>query len=173
MMRGLIDEAYKLSEEVTRDGLIKCAGCRAPFTVTMGTFSKTHISRYTSAIRDLRDVLFKQGNERTLTLAQSLGDNEEPGKQKGSYETAWFMAHRIRWAPGQEPTASTLANTHMRGALVDVRTPDRAKARARLENKAAVVSILQRNGDARSKHVTRVTGENLRPKMPWKHLPTS
>ncbi|MBV8808118.1 MAG: transposase, partial [Acidobacteriaceae bacterium] len=41
---GVIDEAYRLRGETTRDGLYKCAGCRAPFTVTMGTiFEDSHI----------------------------------------------------------------------------------------------------------------------------------
>ena len=30
----------------------------------------------------------------------------------GSYRTAWFMAHRIRWALGQEPLA-----TQMKGVV--------------------------------------------------------
>lgn len=37
------------------------------------------------------------------------GVDEETGKPKGSYKTAWFMAHRIRWALGQEPGVSRLA----------------------------------------------------------------
>lgn len=34
---GLVGEAYKLNGETTRKGLYKCAGCREPFTVTIGT----------------------------------------------------------------------------------------------------------------------------------------
>src|SRR5271170_5448663 len=34
---GLIGEAYKLNGKTTRAGLYKCAGCREPFTITVGT----------------------------------------------------------------------------------------------------------------------------------------
>jgi len=43
-------------------------------------------------------------------LWRNLWDvDPKTGKQAGSYRTAWFMAHRIRWALGQEPMASKLA----------------------------------------------------------------
>jgi len=41
-------------------------------------------------------------------LWRNLWGTDETGKQLGSYRTAWFMAHRIRWALGQEPIAEKL-----------------------------------------------------------------
>jgi ISXO2-like transposase domain len=42
-------------------------------------------------------------------LWRNLWGTDETGKQLGSYRTAWFMAHRIRWALNQEPIARVLS----------------------------------------------------------------
>jgi transposase-like protein len=92
----------------------------------------------------------------------------------GSYRTAWFMAHRIRWAMGQEPMASRLAgiveidDTWVGGKLRlgAGRNKDGTSKRAGKDpnaNKIAVVSALQRDGEVRSIAFDRVTGENARP----------
>src|ERR1700687_5340944 len=101
---GLIGEAYKLAGKTTRKGLYKCAGCREQFTVTMGTIfedSKIPLHKWLLAFHLMCSS--KKGIS-AHQLWRNLWDvDPETGKQKGSYRTAWFMAHRIRWAFGQEP----------------------------------------------------------------------
>ncbi|MBV9498670.1 MAG: IS1595 family transposase [Acidobacteriaceae bacterium] len=178
---GVIDEAYRLRGETTRDGLYKCAGCRAPFTVTMGTiFEDSHIPLHKWLFAIYLMCSSKKGMSAHQLWRNLWGVDEETGKQKGSYKTAWFMAHRIRWALGQQPVASKLAGIvevdecyiggkHHTGkygyewSASGRPKPGPRKGRSPVENKAAVVSILQRDGEVRSKHVGRVTGENLRP----------
>ncbi len=90
----------------------------------------------------------------------------------GSYRTAWFMAHRIRWALGQEPIASKLAGiveideTWIGGKQRFTREAGQKgmqKGQNPRENKAPVVAILERNGNVHSRSVDRVTGDNLKP----------
>jgi transposase-like protein len=178
---GVIDEAYKLKGESTRNGLYKCSGCRQPFTVTIGTiFEDSHIPLH-KWLYAIHIMCSSKKGVSAHQLWRNLWDvNPETGKQTGSYRTAWFMCHRIRWALGQEPLASKLAGiveideTYIGGKI---RTdaygykwsasgrpkPGPRKGAKSLDNKAPVVSILQRNGDVRSKHVERVTAENLGP----------
>jgi transposase-like protein len=97
---------------------------------------------------------------------------------KVTYRSAWFMAHRIRYAMTQEPLSSKLTGvievdeTYVGGKLRV--GPYRAKPYMRTRgrkpnypsvtsNKAAVVSVLQRGGKVQSRHVERVTAENLKP----------
>jgi len=174
---GLIGEAYKLEGETTRKGLWKCSGCRQPFTVTMGTiFEDSHIPLHKWLFAIYLMCSSKKGMS-AHQLWRNLWGVDETGKQLGSYKTAWFMAHRIRWALGQEPVASKLSgivevDTTYVGGKVD-RGPKLDKDGKNLwlgqkhprTLKAEVVSLLQRDGDVRSYHAKRVTGESIRPAL--------
>lgn len=190
---GVIGEAYHLNGETTRDGLYKCAGCRAPFTVTMGTiFEDSHIPLHKWLAAIYLMCSSKKGISAHQLWRNLWGVDEETGKQKGSYKTAWFMAHRIRWALGQEPAVSKLAGiveideayiggkrrrqNNPGGLPQNVEKETQIGKRVWREkkigapkgihphaDKAIVVSILQRDGEVRSKHIQRVTGENLAP----------
>jgi hypothetical protein len=185
---GVIDEAYKLNGETTRKGLYKCGGCRQPFTVTVGTIfedSKIPLHKWLLAIHLMCSS--KKGISAHQLWRNLWGINPETGKPNGSYRTAWFMAHRIRWALGEEPLASKLAGIveideawiggrkrprnrpNMTGPLVKMvkkamgETEDSRKGHSPVENKQMVLSILQRDGQVRSKHFQRVTADNLKP----------
>ena len=91
-----------------------------------------------------------------------------------TYKSAWFMAHRIRYAMSEEPLSSKLSGivevdeTYVGGKLkTGPRTnPDGTRNRDQLApsaNKAIVVSVLQRGGRVQSRHIDRVTSDNLRP----------
>ena len=92
-----------------------------------------------------------------------------------TYKSAWFMAHRIRYAMTQEPLSSKLEGiievdeTYVGGKLRRLRiaVPKTGRASQRLSEslcgKAPVVSVLQRGGRVQSMHVERVTAENLKP----------
>jgi transposase-like protein len=105
---GVIGEAYKLESKTStknplRKGVYKCAGCREPFTVTVGTIfedSKIPLHKWLLAVHLLCSS--KKG-----ISAHQLMRNLE----LGSYRTAWFMAHRIRYAMAEEPLSSLLKGT--------------------------------------------------------------
>ena len=85
------------------------------------------------------------------------------------------MAHRIRYTMSQEPLSSKLGGiievdeTYIGGRRRNAQTQavklgERAQDRlGPFEGKAPVVSVLQRGGRVQSKHMPRVTAENLRP----------
>ncbi len=160
---GLVGEAYKLEGETTRKGLYKCAGCREPFTVTMGTiFEDSHIPLHKWLFAIYLMCSSKKGIS-AHQLWRNLWGTDESGKQLGSYKTAWFMAHRIRWALGQEPVAGRLAG------IVEVdETYIGGKERSGVANskyskKQAVVALLQRQGEVRAFPVDRITLNNIEP----------
>jgi transposase-like protein len=83
------------------------------------------------------------------------------------------MFHRIRFAMAQHPLVDKLSGTiecdetYVGGKIrIGTTKPRDNYHRKRLgpvANKAAVFSVLQRDGNVRSRHVERVTAENLRP----------
>src|SRR5450759_3895843 len=108
---GLINEAHKItpktdSKSPTRKGVWKCNGCRKEFTVTIDSiFEDSHIPLHKWLLAFHLMASSKKG-----ISAHQLMRNLEIG----SYRSAWFMAHRIRWALTQEPIKGAL------GGIVEV-----------------------------------------------------
>src|SRR6185437_8242355 len=118
---GLVGEAYKLTPKIKevdptpkqqlkseatkrirkpRKGLWKCAGCRKQFTVTVGTiFEDSHIPLHKWLLAIHLVCASKKGVS-AHQLMRMLDIKQ--------YKSAWFMAHRIRYAMTQEPLASKL-----------------------------------------------------------------
>ena len=90
-------DPYRLTPKAgskTRQGLWKCRACRKQFTVTVGTvFEDSHIpiTKWLLAIHLLASS--KKGMS-AHQLHRMLGI---------TYKTAWFMAHRLRYAMMQGP----------------------------------------------------------------------
>lgn len=167
---GLIGEAYKLqakpnSKSPVRPGVWKCGGCRKQFTVTVGTvFEDSHIPLNTWLLA-LHLLCSSKKGMSAHQLHRMLGI---------TYKSAWFMAHRIRWAMTQEPLASKFSGTveidetyigGKRRSKLPRKFPagQRPDYPAPLEGKKAVVALVQRGGEVRTQHVQKVTAANLRP----------
>ncbi len=96
---------YKLtpkadSQKPVRKGVYKCSDCRSQFTVTVKTiFEDSHIplNKWLMAISLL--CASKKGMS-AHQLHRMLGI---------TYKSAWFMAHRIRYALEQKPLAEKLS----------------------------------------------------------------
>jgi transposase-like protein len=88
---GNVDPArfYALKGKTTRLGLKKCAECRKPFTVKVGTvFESAHIPLH----KMLQAVYLLTSSKKGFSAHQlhwTLGI---------TYQSAWFLAHRIREA---------------------------------------------------------------------------
>jgi transposase-like protein len=167
---GVEGESYRLRPKKegkthVRAGVWKCGGCRKQFTVRVGTiFEDSHIPlhKWLMAIHLL--CASKKGMS-AHQLHRMLGV---------SYKSAWFMAHRIRYAMTQEPLSSKLAGviemdeTYIGGKQKfgphSVKAGERPKDRPHpFAGKETVVSVLQRGGRVQSHHLRgRVTAENLR-----------
>ena len=95
-----------------------------------------------------------------------------------SYKSAWFMAHRIRYAMAEEPMAGlvkldgivevdeTYVGGKMRNPHIAARRENAASKRPNAgrstQTKVPVLALVQRGGKVRSQVMPRVTGENIR-----------
>jgi transposase-like protein len=103
---GMTDEATKLNKNMLfdghgRDGLHKCNGCGKQFTVTVGTiFEDSHnpLHKWLLAIHLMCSS--KKGAS-ALQIQRNL--------KLGSYRTAWFLCHRIRWGMRRGPVLQKLS----------------------------------------------------------------
>jgi transposase-like protein len=157
---GLIGKAYKLegktdSKKPVRKGVYKCGGCQEQFTVTVGTiFADSHIplNKWLLAIHLL--CASKKGMS-AHQLHRMLGV---------TYKSAWFMAHRIRYAMSQPPLA-----TKLKGIVEADETYVGAKRKKGAKrgrpgvgsHNVPVIAVLERGGRVKSQAVERVTAENL------------
>ncbi|MFY9979889.1 MAG: IS1595 family transposase [Candidatus Sulfotelmatobacter sp.] len=167
---GLVGEAYKLQGKSTRPGLWKCKGCRKPFTAKMRSiFEDSHIPMHVW----MYAVHLLCSSKKGMSAYQFHRMTATFYGKKVSYRTAWFMFHRIRFAMTQHPLVEKLAGivecdeTYVGGKIrvgtYKPRSGRRPKYRSPRDNKAAVFAVLQRDGDVRSRHIQRVTAENLKP----------
>ncbi len=97
---GVEGESYRLRPEKegkshVRPGVWKCGGCRKQFTVRVGTiFEDSHIPLH-KWLMGIHLLCASKKGMSAHQLHRMLGV---------TYKSAWFMAHRIRYAMSQELT---------------------------------------------------------------------
>jgi transposase-like protein len=85
-----------------------------------------------------------------------------------TYKSAWFMAHRIRYAMEQPPFARPLTGvveadeTYVGGKERNRKRQDKQKKTGRGTNKIPVVVLVERGGEARSFRMANVTGFEIK-----------
>jgi transposase-like protein len=136
-----------------RAGLYQCAECKKQFTVTVGTiFEDSHIPLRKWLVAWYLLCSSKKGIS-SLQIQRMLG--------LGSYRTALFMMHRIRYAISHPSFTGMLKGTvEVDETYVGGKT--RGKGSSKLGNKTCVVSLVERGGNARSFVLDRITGQNLK-----------
>jgi transposase-like protein len=158
---GVIGTAYYLEPKngnrKTRTGkesyrrVWKCADCRKQFSVLVGTIfedSRIPLSKWLLAIHML--CAGKNGVA-ALELQRTLGV---------TYKSAWFMAHRIRYAMARPPLVDKLQGiveadeTYIGGKASGKRGRGAA-------NKTPVVLLVERDGETRAQVMHTVTGANI------------
>lgn len=149
------ERIYKVTanaEKKIREGLYKCAECRENFTVTVGTVMEdSHIPLHKWLIG-----FYMMCASKTQVSALQLQRQLEIG----SYRSAWFLCHRIRYALKDANPANLLQGT----VEVDetyIGGKVRGKGRGYKKNKMAVVSLLERGGNVRSQVVEMVSGKEI------------
>lgn len=150
---GGVERITKLAGKSTRPGVYKCNQCEKPFSVTVGTImedSKIPLNKWLMAYALINSS--KKGIS-AHQLHRSLGI---------TYKSAWFLAHRIRET--MESTGGHLGGT---GKIVEADESfvgGKAKNRAfrKPAPKKAIMTLVERDGHARSFHIANVTGPTLR-----------
>jgi transposase-like protein len=137
----------------TRAGLRWCSNCKSKFTVTIGTiFEDSHIPLRKWLIAWYLLCSSKKGIS-SLQLQRLL--------ELGSYRTALFMAHRIRYALKETGYAEKMTGTievdetYVGGTQSGVGSGNK-------QHRTPVVAMVQRGGPVRSKVMPTVNGANLK-----------
>lgn len=141
-------------QKKVRAGLRFCLSCKKQFTVTIGTiFEDSHIPLRKWLIAWYLICSSKKGIS-SLQLQRNL--------ELGSYRSALFMAHRIRYA------LKDSVFTHKLSGVIEA---DEAFIGGRAEGKGTggtaggkipVIAMLQRGGEVRSQVLPSISGQTLR-----------
>ncbi len=149
------DRITKLMGKSTRPGVYKCKDCRKPFSVTVGTvMERSHVPLCKWVLAAQLMASSKKGMS-AKQLERMLGTN---------YETAWFLFHRLRECAidmkagpiGGENKVIEADETFIGGKAKN------AHVGKPVPKKMAVFSLVERDGEVRSKHVPDVTAKTLR-----------
>ncbi len=130
----------------------QCNDCRQQFSVLVGTIfedSKISLSKW---ILGIHMMCAGKNGVAALELQRTLGI---------AYRSAWFMAHRIRYAMAHESFDKPLEGT-VEADETYVGGKAKGKRGRGAANKTPVVSLVERGGTVRSRVVTNVNGKNVK-----------
>lgn len=147
----------KHPEGVVRHGLKKCGACRKQFTVRVGTiFESSHIPLH----------LWMQAFHLMCSSKKGISSHQLHRILGLKYQSAWFMSHRIREAMRTGNFDAPMGDPENGSGVVEAdetfigRKKGKAKRRG-TGHKHAVLSLVERSGEVRSKHVTDVRADTL------------
>ena len=149
------DEAYKLtsnpnSKHKLRAGVYSCSACRKTFTATVGTVledSHIPISKWLMAIFIL------------CSSKKSISANQLHRMLGVTYKTAWFMAHRIRFAMGSDVTKVPLLSGTVEADETFV--GGKGDRKTLHKRKTTLAAIVERGGKVRTRVISSVTAKNV------------
>ncbi len=153
---GSLEKLGKIDGKSARPGLYYCGNCKKQFTVTVGTIferSKVPLSKWWFAIHLMASS--KKGMS-AHQLHRMIGV---------TYQTAWFMEHRIREAV----RVGDLTPMGGSGTAVEVDETFFGKREGFepkpgwVKHKNTVLTLVERGGAARSFHIDEATKENIVP----------
>jgi len=152
---GALSKIGKVEGPTARAGLYYCGECKSQFTVTVGTIferSKVPLSKWLMAIHLL------------ASSKKGLSSHQMHRLLGVTYQTAWFMTHRIREAMA----SGALPPLGGEGEIVEIdETFIGRKAgeevRRGSSHKNVVLSLIERGGSARSFHVSSTKKEDIIP----------
>src|SRR5579872_152537 len=154
---GCFGKIGRIEGKSARPGLYYCGDCKKQFTVTVGTIferSKVPLSKWWAAIHLMASS--KKGVS-AHQIHRMLGV---------SYQTAWFMEHRIREAMREGGLLPPMGGE---GEEVEVdetfigRKEGVDKPKGGYKHKNVVLSLVERGGSVRSFHVESTRKEHVLP----------
>ncbi len=158
----------KLEGKSTRAGVYKCYQCRKPFTVKVGTvFESSHVKLH----------IWLQAMFLIASSKKGISSNQLHRTLGVTLKTAWFMSHRIREAMrvvGIEPmggVGSIIETDETYFGDKELVTKRTKKGKSGHSGKRIVVALVERDGSARSIHVSKISkiemskiiAENINP----------
>jgi transposase-like protein len=152
---GYMGKIGRVEGKSARPGLYYCGDCKKQFTVTVGTIferSKVPLSKWWFAIHLL--AAGKKGMS-AHQLHRMIGV---------TYQTAWFMEHRIREAMRDgalSPMGGEGSTVEIDEAFIGKK--DGFETKRGFGHKNAILTLVERGGRARSFHVESATKENIIP----------
>jgi transposase-like protein len=146
----------KNPEGVERPGLKKCGHCRKQFTVRVGTvFESSHIPLHK----------WFQAVHLMCSSKKGISSHQLHRTLEINYEAAWFMSHRIREAMrtgGLGPMGGGGNIVEIDETYIGKKIPVE-KGRKGYAHKNAVLTLVSRDGEARSFHIDESNKENILP----------
>lgn len=163
---GCVD-VVKLAGKATRPGVYKCktSGCRKQFTVTVGTiFERSHVSLKTWLEAFALMCAAKKGRS-ARELQRLLG--------LGSYQTAWHMCHRIRYAmesgifttPLGGPGVDVMADEMFHGGNPKNMHKSKRPRKQSGHREVAILGLIQPGGRAMTIPIGHVTAKAVRANL--------
>jgi transposase-like protein len=153
--------AKKESEHGARKGVYFCGNCRKQFSVTVGTIMESSHIPLGTWLAAIFLICASKKAISSLQLKRMLGI--------GSYETAWFISHRIRHAMDESESGSLLSGiVEADEAYVGGKPRKLAKKKFKgrgVSGKTPVVVLVERGGRARTKVMPSVNRKNIREMM--------
>lgn len=152
---GVVGKSGPLRGKSTRVGAYKCYGCRKPFTVKVGTiFEKSHIPMR----------IWLQAMHLLCSSKKGFSANQFARVLGVDFKTGWFIGHRIREAMRE----GGLAPMGGQGAFVEadetfIGKREGATVRRGPSHKRAVLTFVERGGEARSFHIDHATAAEIAP----------
>jgi transposase-like protein len=152
---------YALKGKAHRPGLHKCKDCREQFSVTVGTvFERSKVPLH----------LWVQAMHLMCSSKKGISSKQLERTLGVTYQTAWFMTHRIREAMkpngggmlGGPGKVVEIDETYVGGKEHNKHASKRTSATGG-KGKQIVFALVERGGHVRSHHVPSVRSSNLRP----------
>jgi transposase-like protein len=146
----------KLQGKSTRIGTYKCKDCRKPFTVKIGTiFEDSHIPMR----------MWLQAIVLLCASKKGISSNQLHRMLGVTLKSAWFMSHRIREAMRAGGLAPPMGGS---GGVVEADETFIGRnqfpiMRGGYSHKHAVLTLVERGGEARSFHIERADRASIIP----------
>jgi transposase-like protein len=150
----------RLTGKSSRPGLRKCYACRKTFTVRIGSiFEDSHFPLH----------LWLQAIQLVVASKKGISTRQIQRTFNCSMKTAWFLTHRIReiMKPANDGIDSPVGGEGktIEADLTFVGRKPGTKVRVGPSHMNAVLSLIERDGKARSFHVPNVRGATLHAVM--------
>lgn len=150
-------EPYKITPKKqgskTRPGLYKCKACRKQFTVTVGTiFEGSHLPLH----KWLMAVHLMTASKKGISahqLHRMLGI---------TYKSAWFMAHRLRYAMTQPAMKKLRGDVEVDETYIGAASRSQPRYIGAPKRKPVVLALISRKGQMRAKPIKAATAQELK-----------